>query len=159
MINLIFYGAKEAGDNRWLNSSIFYNSTIRKKEGPLKDFSEMEMLNPNHILLKEDMNWKVEVKSLFNDKIFISIHDFNAKFGAKINTLSHRFLKNIVKSNLQTKERSRLDNNEQKVDSHWIFNLPSLFSKTKRAQKSLDMYSTMEHLSRLTTSLTGGKRR
>ena len=57
-----FYGTKEAGDNRWLNSSIFYNPTILKKKGPSKkDLSEMEMLKPNHIGLKEDMSWKVDV--------------------------------------------------------------------------------------------------
>ena len=90
------------------------------------------MLKPNHSGLKEDMRWKVDVKSLFNDNIFISIDEFNAKFGAKINTLSHRSLKKIMESNLQSKEGSRLDTSEQKVNSHWIFTMSRLFLKNKK---------------------------
>ena len=75
------------------------------------------------------------MKSLFNDNIFISIDDFNAKFGAKINTLSHRSLKKIIESNLLTKEGSRLDTSEQKVDSHWIFTMSNLFLKNKKGSK------------------------
>ena len=34
--NRAFYGCKEAGDNRWLNSPIFYNQTILRNTGPTK---------------------------------------------------------------------------------------------------------------------------
>ena len=46
----------------------------------------MEMLKPNHIGLKEEMSWKVDVKSLFSNNVFITIDEFNMKFGEKINT-------------------------------------------------------------------------
>ena len=49
-----------------------------EEKGPSKkDLPEMEILKPNHIGLKEDMSWKVDVKSLFKDNIFISIDEFN----------------------------------------------------------------------------------
>ena len=77
----------------------------------------------------------MDVKSLLNDNIFVPIDIFNAKYGTKINTLIHRSLKNIMESNLQTKEGTRLDTSEQKVDSHWIFTMSSLFLKNEKGSK------------------------
>ena len=76
------------------------------------------MLKPNHIGLKEEMSWKVDIKSLYSNNMFIWIDELNRKFGAKLNTLNHSSLKNIIESNIKTKDVSRLDTNEQKVDSH-----------------------------------------
>ena len=54
-IIVAFNGIKEARDNRWINSSIFYNPTIQRRRGPSKKAkSPMETLKLMDIGLKED---------------------------------------------------------------------------------------------------------
>ena len=40
--NRAFHGCKEAGDNRWLNGPVFYNSTILRNTGPIKKRPELQ---------------------------------------------------------------------------------------------------------------------
>ena len=53
----------------------------------------MEMLIPNHFGLKEESSWKMDIKSMFNNSLFIPQNEFNMKFGTQINTLNYMFLK------------------------------------------------------------------
>ena len=65
ILNRTFNGNKEADNNRWINSSIFYNPTILRRKGPSKKGSSpMEMLIPNHFGLKEDNSWKIDIISV-----------------------------------------------------------------------------------------------
>ena len=70
-----------------------YNSEeeITFKEGPILNGN----VKTQSLRIERRYELKVDVNSLFNDNIFISIDDFNAKFGAKINILSHRPLKKL----------------------------------------------------------------
>ena len=95
-LNKVFNGDKEAEDNRWISSSIFYNPTILRRKGPSKKCSSpMEMLIPNHFGLKEENSWRMDVKSMFSNSQFISQDDFNLKFGTTINILNYMSLKKL----------------------------------------------------------------
>ena len=94
ILNKLFNGEKEAEDNRWISSSIFYNPSILRRKGPSKKCSSpMEMLIPNHFGLTEKNIWKIDKKSKFNNSHFISQDDFNLKFGTSINNLNYMSLK------------------------------------------------------------------
>ena len=72
-LNRVFYGEKEVEDNRLINGSILYNPTILRRKGPSKKCSShKEMLIPNHFGLKEESSWKMDIKSMFNNSLFIS---------------------------------------------------------------------------------------
>ena len=60
----------------------------------------MEMLIPNNFGLKEESSWKMDIKSMFSNSLFISQNDFNLKFGTKINKLNYMSLKKTLESNL-----------------------------------------------------------
>ena len=93
-LNKIFYGNKEADDNRWSSGSIFYNPSILRKKGPSKKCSSpKEILVPNHYGLKEEYSWKMDLKSMFNNSNFIPYDEFNQKYGLKINILNYISLK------------------------------------------------------------------
>ena len=55
-INRAFHGHKEAGDNRWLNGSIFYNNSILRRTRPNlpkgKSGSSKEVLKQSQFGLK-----------------------------------------------------------------------------------------------------------
>ena len=90
----IFYGNKEADDNRWSNGSIFYNPSIIKQRGTSKKgHSLKEIMVPNHFGLKEEMSWKMDFQSLFSDSKFLSYDELNYKYGIKMNALSYLSLK------------------------------------------------------------------
>ena len=73
--NRAFYGCKEAGDNRWLNGSIFYNQTILRRTGPniKKTRSSKEMLKPAQFGLKDEYSSKIPIKELYNNGNFLKI--------------------------------------------------------------------------------------
>ena len=98
ILNKVYNGDKEAKDNRWISSSIFYNPIIQRRKGPSKKCSSpMQMLIPNHFGLKEENSWRMDVKSIFSNSNFISQEDFNLKCGTIINTLNYMSLKKLWK--------------------------------------------------------------
>ena len=54
------------------------------------------MLIPNHFGLKEEGSWKMDIKSMYSNSLFISQNEFNMKFGTNINTLNYMSLKKLL---------------------------------------------------------------
>ena len=136
-LNKIFTGNKEIEDNRWLNSSIFYNPTITKRKGPTKKNQIlMEYLKPCHFGLKEEFSWRIDLISVYQNGSLISLTDFNTRYVSKMNSLEYLSLKRILNDNLGKMDGSKIDTRGKLMESHWKTNLVDLFQKTNKGSKA-----------------------
>ena len=121
---------------RWSNGSIFYNPAILRRRGLKTDLSYREMLTPSLFGFKNEVSWRMDLRSLFNDSIFLTHDELNLKYGTKINFLHYISLKKTLEANLVDGDGNRLNLSMIPKDTHWVNTLTGLFNKTKKGSKT-----------------------
>ena len=91
---------------------------------------------PSHYGLKDEVSWKLDLRSLFNETTFLPHDELNQKYGLKMNFLNYMSLKKTLESNLVDLEGNRLSLCRISKDEHWVNTLTGLFNKTKKGSKS-----------------------
>ena len=94
------------------------------------------MLVPSHYGLKDEVSWKMDLRSLFNETTFLTQYELNQKYGLKMNFLNYMSLKKTLESNLVNLEGNRLSLSMISKDKHWVNTLTELFNKTRKGSKN-----------------------
>ena len=94
------------------------------------------MLIPSHYGLRDEVSWRMDLRSLFNETTFLALDELNQKFGIKLNFLNYISLKKTLEANLVDTDGNRLSLSMIPKESHWVNTLTGLFNKTKKGSKT-----------------------
>ena len=65
-----------------------------------KDHSLKDLLVPSYYGLRDEVSWKMDLRSLFNGTAFLTHDELNLKYGTKMKFLNYMSPKETLESNL-----------------------------------------------------------